>query len=74
MYTANIGTFTFENVPFGTDIKASFIAHKAFQENLTLRDAAISSDYISAEHFDTIVVAANMVGDPDKDLSSLSNS
>lgn len=54
--------------------KASFIAHKAFKDNLTLRDAAISSGYISAEDFDRIVVPANMVGDPDKDLSSLSNS
>jgi fumarate hydratase, class II len=54
--------------------KASFIAHKAFKDNLTLRDAAISSGHISAEDFDRIVVPANMVGDPDKDLSSLSNS
>jgi fumarate hydratase, class II len=53
--------------------KASFIAHKALKENMTLRDAAISSGYISAEDFDRIVVPANMVGDPDKDLSTLSN-
>ena len=54
--------------------KASSIAHKAFKENLTLRDAAISSGYISAEDFDRTVIPANMVGDPDKDLSTLSNS
>jgi len=53
--------------------KASFIAHKALKEKTTLRSASISSGYISAEDFDRIVVPANMVGDPDKDLSTLSN-
>lgn len=48
--------------------KASAIAHKALEENTTLRDAAISSGYISAEEFDKIVVSENMVGDPHKDL------
>jgi fumarate hydratase class II len=54
--------------------KASSIAHKALKENLTLRDAAISSGYISAEDFDRTVIPADMVGNPDKDLSTLSNS
>jgi fumarate hydratase class II len=54
--------------------KASFIAHKALKENLTLRDAAVSSGYISAEDFDRTVIPSNMVGDPDKDLSKLSSS
>ena len=54
--------------------KASYIAHKALKENLTLRDAAISSGYISAEDFDRTVIPANMVGNPNKDLSTLSNS
>jgi fumarate hydratase class II len=48
--------------------KASAIAHKAFKENTTLRDAAISSGYISTEEFDKIVVPEKMVGDPHKDL------
>ena len=54
--------------------KASSIAHKALKENLTLREAAVSSGYISAEDFDRTVIPANMVGNPDKDLSTLSNS
>ncbi|PWU78804.1 MAG: class II fumarate hydratase [Candidatus Nitrosopolaris wilkensis] len=53
--------------------KASFIAHKALKEKTTLYSASISSGYISAEDFDRIVAPANMVGDPDKDLSTLSN-
>jgi fumarate hydratase class II len=48
--------------------KASVIAHKAQNEGTTLRDAAIKSGYISAEEFDKIVVPANMVGNPRKDL------
>jgi len=48
--------------------KASAIAHKALDDNTTLREAALSSGYISAEEFDTIVVPAHMVGDPHKDL------
>ncbi len=48
--------------------KASAIAHKALDDNTTLREAALSSGYISAEQFDTIVVPAHMVGDPHKDL------
>jgi len=48
--------------------KASAIAHTAFHENTTLRDAAVSSGSIGAEEFDRIVVPAKMVGDPHKDL------
>ncbi len=35
--------------------KASEIAHHAFHHDITLRDAALSLDYISAEEFDRIV-------------------
>jgi len=48
--------------------KASVIAHKALNENKTLRDAAIESGYIDSEGFDNIVVPARMVGNPHKDL------
>src|SRR5215469_4275619 len=48
--------------------KASAIAHKANDEGTSLRDAAISSGDISAEEFDKIVVPAQMVGNPHKDL------
>jgi fumarate hydratase class II len=47
--------------------KASVIAHKALDDNTTLREAALSSGYISAQEFDTIVVPAHMVDDPHKD-------
>lgn len=39
---------------------------------MTLRDASISSGYISAEDFGRIVVPANMVGNLIRDLSTLS--
>lgn len=48
--------------------KASVSAHKALDENKTLREAALESGYIRAEEFDRIVVPAHMVGDPHKDL------
>jgi fumarate hydratase class II len=48
--------------------KASMIAHKALDENKTLREAALESGYIRAEEFDKIVVPAHMIGDPHKDL------
>lgn len=44
--------------------KASAIAHKAFDENTTLREAAIASGFISAADFDKAVIPANMVGNP----------
>ena len=48
--------------------KASAIAHRAQDEGITLRDAALKSGAISAEEFDRIVVPAHMVGNPRKDL------
>jgi fumarate hydratase, class II len=48
--------------------KASAIAHKALDENKTLRDAALESGYIGAEDFDRMVVPSHMVGSPRKDL------
>jgi fumarate hydratase class II len=48
--------------------KASAIAHKAFDEKKTLREAALESGSIRAEEFDRIVVPAMMVGNPHKDL------
>jgi fumarate hydratase, class II len=51
--------------------KATSIAHKAFKENLTLREAAISTGYISTEDYDRIIDPAKMVGDPDNDLKPL---
>jgi fumarate hydratase, class II len=48
--------------------KASIIAHNALKNNTSLRDAAISSGYVSADEFDQIVVPQKMVGDPHKDL------
>jgi fumarate hydratase, class II len=48
--------------------KASAIAHKAFDEKKTLREAALASGDISTEEFERIVVPTHMVGDPHKDL------
>ncbi|MET8809623.1 class II fumarate hydratase [Streptomyces sp. NPDC004546] len=42
--------------------KASAIAHRANDEDTTLREAALASGYISAEDFDRIVRPAAMVG------------
>ncbi|MGW9132263.1 class II fumarate hydratase [Streptomyces sp. NPDC055681] len=42
--------------------KASAIAHKANDEDTTLRAAALASGYISAEDFDRVVQPAAMVG------------
>jgi fumarate hydratase, class II len=53
--------------------RAAAIAHKAFKENMTLRDAAISSGYITEKDYDRVVVPGNMVGNPDKDLEILKN-
>jgi fumarate hydratase class II len=47
--------------------KASAIAHKADNEGTSLRDAALKSG-IDAQEFDKIVVPADMVGDPHRDL------
>lgn len=43
--------------------KAAEIAHKANHEGTTLREAAISSGYISAEEFDRVIDPASMVGE-----------
>ena len=53
--------------------KAAAIAHKAFKEKLMLRDAAISSGYITEKDYDRVVVPENMVGNPDRDLQTLQN-
>jgi fumarate hydratase, class II len=53
--------------------KAAAIAHKAFKEKLTLRDAAISSGYITEKDYDRVVIPENMVGNPDRDLQTLQN-
>jgi fumarate hydratase, class II len=73
--TERISTYVNESLMLVTALspvigydKASAIAHKALDDNTTLREAALSSGYISAEQFDTIVVPAHMVGDPHKDL------
>jgi fumarate hydratase class II len=42
--------------------KASAIAHKANDEDLTLREAALKSGFIDAKRFDEIVNPAKMVG------------
>jgi fumarate hydratase class II len=42
--------------------KASAIAHKANDEDLTLREAALKSGYVDAQRFDEIVDPAKMVG------------
>ena len=43
--------------------KASAIAHKAHEEDLSLRDAALKSGYIDAKRFDEIVDPRKMVGE-----------
>ena len=44
--------------------KASAIAHKANDDNTTLRQAALASEYISEADFDRIVDPEKMVGNP----------
>lgn len=51
--------------------KAALIAHKALEENTTLREAAVATGFITAAEFDKVVVPAKMVGDPKKDLAGL---
>ncbi len=45
--------------------KAAAIAQQAFQEGLTLKEAAIKSGHITAEEFDELVDPTKMVGDID---------
>ena len=49
--------------------KASAIAHKAQDDGMTLREAALASG-VSKEEFDRILVPKEMVGDPEKDLGA----
>ncbi|MCH5586643.1 class II fumarate hydratase [Shimazuella sp. AN120528] len=48
--------------------KASAIAHKAFIEDITLREAAIASGFITAQEFDKHIHPSKMVGNPREDL------
>ncbi|HEY1577672.1 MAG TPA: class II fumarate hydratase [Terracidiphilus sp.] len=48
--------------------KAAKIAHSALEQNLTLREAAIRSGFVSAEDFDSAVDPQKMVGNPRRDL------
>jgi len=48
--------------------KASEIAHRAHDEGITLREAALATGYVGAEEFDRVVVPSLMVGDPHQDL------
>lgn len=47
---------------------AAKIAHRAVEENLTVREAAIGEGTISGEEFDRVVDPAKMVGYPRKDV------
>jgi len=47
---------------------ASAIAHRALEQNTTLRDAAVNGGFVSAEEFDRIVDPKKMVGNPRRDL------
>lgn len=49
------------NPKIGYD-KAAEIAHKAFEENKTLKEAALETGYLTAEEFDAWVDPARMVG------------
>jgi|tagenome__1003787_1003787.scaffolds.fasta_scaffold19582084_2 fumarate hydratase class II len=42
--------------------KASVIAHRADNNDLTLREAALKPEFINAKQFDEIVVPRNMTG------------
>ena len=48
--------------------KAAAIAHTAADENLTLREAAVRSGYVTAEQYDRIVDPKKMVGNPRREL------
>jgi fumarate hydratase, class II len=48
--------------------KASEIAHRALDQNTTLRDAAVNGGFVSAEEFDRVVDPKKMVGNPRRDL------
>jgi len=48
--------------------KASTIAHRAMEQNTTLREAAVAGGFVSAEEFDRIVDPKKMVGNPQRDI------
>jgi fumarate hydratase class II len=48
--------------------KAAKIAHRAVEEDITVREAAMKSGWISGEEFDRVVDTAKMVGNPRTDL------
>ncbi len=51
--------------------KAAAIAHRALDENLSLRDAAVRSGFVTGEQFDSVVDPKKMVGNPRRDLETL---
>jgi fumarate hydratase, class II len=51
--------------------KASAIAHRALDQNTTLREAALSGGFISSDEFDRVVDPKKMVGNPRRDLGML---
>src|SRR6516162_7063972 len=48
--------------------KASAIAHRALDENLTLREAALKGGFVNTQEFDCIVDPKKMVGHPELDV------
>ncbi len=54
--------------------KAAAIAHRALDENLSLRDAAVRSGFVTGEQFDGVVDPKKMVGNPRSDLEALPGS
>ncbi len=50
--------------------KASAIAHRALDQNTTLREAAVKGGFVSAEEFDRIVDPKQMVGNRRRDLGT----
>jgi fumarate hydratase, class II len=48
--------------------KASAIAHRALDQNTTLREAALKGGFISTEEFDKAMDPKKMVGNPRRDL------
>ncbi len=72
---ARIGRYVGESVMLVTALspvigydKAAAIAHRAMEEHLSLREAALRSGYVTADEFDRIVDPKKMVGDPHRDL------
>lgn len=53
--------------------KASAIAHRALDQNTTLREAALSGGFIGAKEFDKAMDPKRMVGNPRRDLGILNS-